>query len=162
MTNEIEKIIYISLFTGLVTVLSGSIIFVIKELISKFLLEPIREQKQIIAEVTFTILNYDSVYFSIWDIEDKYEYDRLLIAKKELSEKGSRLISTANTIPFYCFWRLLFRLPSKNNLLFVGLDMLEIGNRLGKAHFPQEAEELSNLKFQIMNKLRVKLPNRSD
>jgi len=149
--SELDKI----LWTALATILSGSFIFVISQFASRFILEPVIEVKRVVGEIIFVLLQYDTVNYSILDIENEDDFNRLKDAKRDIREKGSRIVSASFSVPYYDFFRLLFRLPSRIVLISVGQTLLQIADRLGESHSPTEMDELSKMILSVAKKLGV-------
>lgn len=147
------------LLTASITVLSGVIIYVSGQLIIKFFVEPYKNIAQAIEELIYVAFAYDTVIVSILDIENPKDYERLLEAKREYREKGSRLIASVNSFPAYDFLQLFLNIPAKNNLLVAGQSLLAIGDLIGNAHGGDEMMSISQYKYLLLNKLGVKLAN---
>lgn len=109
--SEIERIVWTAAFT----ILGGVLIYVIGQLLSKFLIDPAHELKKVIGEVRFNLAFYAPIIHTpIARTEERSDkaYEALL--------KGScELLAKVNAIPFYgLVSRISFGfLPSKECIL---------------------------------------------
>jgi hypothetical protein len=88
-----------------VTVLSGVLVLVLGQVLQKFFLEPILEQKRLIGEIAFALTYYAN-------ISPSREQEEIIKAHTELRTLASKLRSTMWTIPLYVplsFFRILHR-----------------------------------------------------
>lgn len=157
------------------TVLSGIIVFVIGQIVVKFVIEPIHEQKKLIGEITGSILFYYNVgarmepyYYQqiklLNDSDDPLKeiaidrYKEILKkhwstsdeASKVLRQQASDLLGTANAIPFYRFWAFLRQVPKLE-------DILEASTQLtGMANSTHEETSFDPRVKEISRRLRLK------
>jgi hypothetical protein len=143
----------------LVAVLSGVSIYVLGQLVVRLFIEPYKNIFQAVEEAIFVAFTYDTVIASTWDIVNPQDHERLLEAKKEFREKGSRLVASISSFKAYSYLELFFNIPSKDDLMIAGQSLLEMGNLIGNAHGGNELTTLSQYKYLLANKLGVKLPS---
>jgi hypothetical protein len=94
--SEIFKIVLTSSFT----IVGGVIIFVMGQIISKFLIEPIHEQRKTIGEIADSLIFYANVYGNP-GLGPKEKMDE---AYQRLRELATLLQSKTHLIPFYSFF----------------------------------------------------------
>ena len=116
--SELEKI----LLTSGLTIIGGVFIFVIGQLLSKFLIEPIYEQRKIIRAIADDLLFYAMLYeagdSSAWEKETGSDpFLRKRIAAEEKMELHiSNLMVNTYAIPFYKLWEALGLVRSKADI----------------------------------------------
>jgi hypothetical protein len=91
--SELTKILLTSGFT----IFGGVLIFTIGQMTSKFLIEPIHEQKRIIGEIADAIIYYANIYTSP-GLSSKEEQDE---ASNKFRQLATFLQSKTHMIPFY-------------------------------------------------------------
>lgn len=104
--SDLEKI----LWTSASTILGGVILFVIGQLLSKFLIEPIQELRKAIGEVRFNLAYYAPIIHTPIS-RDKERSDKVYDA---IMRNSCDLLTKADVIPFYRFLPQKFVLPIKN------------------------------------------------
>lgn len=158
-----ERFNYMSeINTASITVLTGVFIYVGGQLIIRFIVEPYKNIALAIEETIYVAFAYDTVIPSVLDIEHQKDYERILEAKKEFREKGSRLIATVNSFPAYNFLAQIFDIPTKKDLLVAGQSLLAMGDLIGSAHDGDDLVALSQFKYLITNRLGIKIGNWED
>jgi hypothetical protein len=97
--------------TAIITVVSGVIVYILGQILQRFILEPLAEQRKVIAEVAFAMTFYVGVgHINEADPEERLE--KLLDSKAILRTLAGRLRATVWTIPFYnqlAFFRIVRR-----------------------------------------------------
>lgn len=88
------------------TVVSGYTIFVLGQITINFLLNPIKKQKKIIGEIQDATIYYANVFSSMMNKTLKSE------ASDEFRRLATQLVAATRIIPFYKLSRVLFGLPS--------------------------------------------------
>ena len=97
------------------TVLLGVSIYVVGQVVQRFLMEPIQEQRRIIGEIASARLLYANIAHAAQIASDPrmgagYLEDATQ-ASRALRSLASRLRATERTIPFYRFWAGLRLIP---------------------------------------------------
>lgn len=103
--SDLEKI----LWTSASTILGGVILFVIGQLLSKFLIEPIHELRKTIGEVRFSLAYYAPIIHTPIS-RDKERSDK---AYDAIMKNSCDLLTKADAIPFYRFLPRQLVLPIK-------------------------------------------------
>ncbi len=80
------------------TVLSGTLVYVLGQLVSKFVIDPIHKQKEVIGEITDTLIYYANI-FGVHNDEN----DDANEAMNKFRSLSTKLISKTYLIPFYTF-----------------------------------------------------------
>ena len=104
--SDLEKI----LWTSASTIFGGVILFVIGQLLSKFLIEPIQELKKAIGEVRFNLAYYAPIIHTPIS-RDKERSDK---AYDAIMRNSCDLLTKADAIPFYRLIPNRFFLPIMN------------------------------------------------
>ena len=110
---------YISLWFNnaiFTTVFAGTAIFVIGQLLSRFILDPIQKQKEIIGKIIFA----PSFYGNKFPFEDEngkiVNIDELNQSSIDIRTLASELRASTKNIPFYNFFSLIKIIPNVNNI----------------------------------------------
>jgi hypothetical protein len=147
--SEIYKII----LTSVLTIVGGVIVFVIGQMIVKFIIEPLNEQSKLIGEIANSLIFYANVgakveQYYYEQIKNAYtqeepaktvlteRYKQILQnhwessdeAAKILREQASKLIGLTNSIPFYKLWSLFKRFPKYDNIIKASSQLIEMSN----------------------------------
>ncbi len=96
----------IELTSAFYTVITGYTIFVLGQITINFWLDPIKKQKKIIGEIQHATIFYANVFSSIMNKTLKNE------ASDEYRRLATQLVAATRIIPLYRFSRVLFSLPS--------------------------------------------------
>lgn len=83
-------------YTVLYTVLSGTLVYVLGQLISKIIINPIHEQREVVAEIADTLIYYANI-FGI-HVSENDEANKAMNKFRSLSTK---LLSRTHLVPFY-------------------------------------------------------------
>ena len=103
---DLDKI----LLTSASTIFGGVTVFMIGQLLSKFLIEPIQELKKAIGEVRFNLAYYAPIIHTPFS-RDKERSDK---AYDAIMRNSCELLTKADAIPFYGFIPRQWVLPIKD------------------------------------------------
>lgn len=106
--SELEKIF----LNSSLTVTGGVIIFVVGQIVQKFLLEPLHEQAKAIGETLFCLTHYASWYANPGRGKD----DDLTQASNAIRDSASRLKATTNAVVCYGLFAAMRLAPQKENV----------------------------------------------
>lgn len=106
--NELTKIV----LTASVTVAGGVVIFVMGQLLGKFIIDPLHELKKVLGEIHFALLFHAPAIMT--PVGNRISEDE---AAKILRRLSSDLHSKIGAVPFYERWSRMSRgfLPEKQN-----------------------------------------------
>jgi len=138
------------------TVLWGVGAFIFGQVIIRFVLDPIQEQRKIIGEVIYAQILFDSALPSLQDVENEEQHQTLISAKKQFRELTGKLLATTNTIPFYLLWSILLLVPYRAHVIEAAKLLLDVAEELGNAHDGNQTRSLSDKRFRILKLLKVK------
>lgn len=115
-----------TLLTFVLTVLGGTLIFVLGQLILKMILEPSADLSKIIAEIKTAVIFYGNVNSDISDENLKAE------AHREFRKLASAVRYKADTIYLYSFVRSdrLYRFPEKEKLSTLSCLLIGVSNSI--------------------------------
>ena len=130
-----------TLFT---TILAGVSVFVLGQILLKWIIEPIQKLREVIAEVVFYLANDHSIIHNA-NVVDKEE---ALSAGKNLKRLGAKLVSSQQLIPFYESVLRICRLPERDNIVSASNRLSLISNSM----FGDEAD-----KFYRLDLYRIKV-----
>jgi hypothetical protein len=110
--------------TALLTLGGGLILFVLSNVFLKFVLDPIQILKRRIGEIAEEIMYYSNLYTNPLNYRSdsgryptKEQVKRYRDGSDRLRRLSSSLRGDINVIPFYGIVRIVFRLPSLQNIL---------------------------------------------
>lgn len=115
-----------------ITVISGVFIFVIGQIIIKFIIEPIHQLKLLFGEIADDLIFYADIYSNpgIADpIEARKGSDKI---RKDASTLNARL----QAIPFYLTWHKLNWLPSIKDVTDANVRLIQVSNSFFKGGDP--------------------------
>ena len=113
-----------SMSEAMLAVLIGVVIFVLGQIVQKFVLEPIYEQVKIIREIAQALVYYASAGGSLHPLED------YLKAKSELRELASRLRASLWGIPAYSFFASLGVVITQENIMKASASLVGWSNTM--------------------------------
>ena len=114
------------LLTSCLTVLTGTTLFVIGQIVSKFLIEPILEQRRVIGEIAYSLIFYARDYTS----PGLGKRDRMDEASEVLRQHASQLRARTHAIPWYGFWALLRRVRKYEDVLEASKRLIGLSNSI--------------------------------
>lgn len=100
------------LLTSLLTVFSGSLVFAISQIVSKFVIEPVCLQRQVIRDIDDALVFYANVYVNPGGVDEVMTN----AAYKKLRELSSLLSSRTNFIFSYRFFEKIRLVLPENNV----------------------------------------------
>ncbi len=110
--NELTKIV----LTASVTVAGGVIIFVMGQLLGKFIIDPLHELKKVLGEIRFALLFHAPAIMT--PVGDRAGEDE---AAKILRRLSSELHSKVSAVPFYDRWSRMSRAFFRRNRMLIWL-----------------------------------------
>jgi len=107
-----------------ITLLVGIGVFVGGQIIAKFLIEPIYEQRRLIRDIADSVWLYGNLY-SNPARDGSPERDE---AYRVLRQRGSQLMAATNAIPFYSLWQQLPGVPKWENVVETWGHLVRLSN----------------------------------
>jgi len=96
--SELEKIF----LTSALTIFGGVLVYVIGQILVKFVIEPIHEQKKLLGEIADSLIFYSNIYTSPGLIPKKSHE-----AHEKFRQQATLLLSKTHMIPNYSFFSCL-------------------------------------------------------
>ncbi len=131
--------------TFILTVLGGISIFVSGQFILKLIIDPIQELKSVLGSISYILLaNQAKITNAVSDKD----------ISLEVQKKSAEIITKCNMILFYGMVKIIFRLPSKSNILKASrqLNWISYGMQEGVKEFQQSsAYDASKTDFPVEN-----------
>ena len=115
--------------TVFITVLSGVLTYVIGQLVSKLLIEPVQEMKKTISEISLALIEHSQVIHNPGVLSEERTFE----AVSHLRKLSSKLHAHLYLVPKYNLTAKLFGLPEKTKLLSAAADLLTLSNSVFKA-----------------------------
>ncbi len=127
------------------TVFSGVLIFVVGQIIVRFLIDPIQEFKKTIGKISYELKFYANVYTAI-DIAPETFWD----LSKILRELASELEANYNAIPIRDLISFFSLIPSTNKLKEVSKLLITLSNSAGdKEYTIKNAESADKIRENL-------------
>jgi hypothetical protein len=124
--SEATKII----FTALATIIGGVIVYVVGQLASKLILDPLQQQRKVIADIHIGLLVWarDWANLTNWSQGRTEERD---VAQKALRDYAGQLVAATNAIPQQFYW-VARRLgaPGPDDVRLAARDLIGLSNNL--------------------------------
>ncbi|OHB91290.1 MAG: hypothetical protein A3D89_05805 [Planctomycetes bacterium RIFCSPHIGHO2_02_FULL_52_58] len=133
--SELFKIV----LTSSITVLSGILVFVGGQLIAKFFIEPIHEQRRLIGEIAHSLIFYANLYSN--PVLSKPE--RQNEAQKVLRRQACQLRERTHVIPWYKLWQSLRVVIKYNDIEEASSHIIGLSNSVQTT--PQLTQEMIDL-----------------
>jgi hypothetical protein len=111
------------------TVTSGVLTFVVGQVFVKLVLDPVHEAKRTIGQVSHSLIEYANVIANPGVPKVEVMQD----ASRQLRRLSSQLHSHLYLVPLYGATAVIFRLPSRSNLLAAARSLIGLSNGLHRA-----------------------------
>lgn len=131
--SELFKIILTSSFT----LISGVVVLVVGQIITKFFIEPIHEQGKIIGEIAYSLTMYSNVY-SNPGIVKREKMDE---ASTVLRKCASQLLAVTYSLKLYWLWEKLKIVPQCDAIELASMKLIGLSNFL---YDPEVNAKVSN------------------
>ncbi|MCX6705136.1 MAG: hypothetical protein NT162_02250 [Candidatus Woesebacteria bacterium] len=155
-----------------ITTLLGFVVYVIGQVLTKFIIEPIQDQRRIIGEIADALIFYANKYRNLWGYGtlDLWESEEVKKEKKEkyLTEKekmdkisdtirrlGSLLIAKTHMISFYKFWSILHIVKPMKNIITAKKALIGLSNQVDTAN----GDDLRKYEEEIRSALGIFNPD---
>jgi hypothetical protein len=135
------------LLTAGLTVFGGAVVLVAGQIIQRFYLEPIQEQRKTIGEIAYA-LNYDANVTRKTIADESAEE-----AERRLRALASSLRATMRTTPSYRFFVRLGWVPPESNIIGASRELIGWSNRIGSS----EWEVIHKRRVRIAWELGIKI-----
>lgn len=115
-----------------VTILSGVSVFVLGQIVQKYVLDPLMEYKKVRASILkHLISSAGTIAFSL-PTEEKIAHEHYKVYKDKAVEFGSDLVAVVRSIPLYRFYSIIFKYPSLDETFVVASDLIDISNNFNE------------------------------
>lgn len=112
------------------TIFAGVSVFVSGQLISKFIIDPIQRQKEIIGEIIFALSFYGNQFPFLDNHGNIVNIDELRQSSQKIRKHASDIRSTRCSIPFYKFWARMSIVPDAGSIEEVSSNLIGWSNSL--------------------------------
>jgi hypothetical protein len=117
--------------TSSLTIIGGVTIFVIGQIILRFIIEPILELNKLRGEIAFSLIFYANVYINppanLVFPEDRKLLDNI---QEVLRKLASQLCPRASVIPLFKIWELLKIVPNFDNFAAATTELIGLSNSI--------------------------------
>lgn len=136
-----------------IAIVSGVAIFVVGQIVSNFLLEPLQRYRELVGKISYSLIFYGNATTTLQDIyfqdiealkelpepkkstiENRYlqviqkDWDNVDDAKRTLRQQASELMSASNAIPLYNLWAILGIIPRRKYILKASENLIGLSN----------------------------------
>jgi hypothetical protein len=118
--SEIFKII----LTSSLTVIGGIIVFVVGQIITKCIIEPIHEQAKIIGEIAYSLTMYSNVYSNPGILKNEKKDE----ASTFLRKCAGQLLARTYSLKLYWLWEKLRIVPRFNSVNLASEKLIGLSN----------------------------------
>lgn len=144
-----------------ITVLGGFIVYVAGQIFTKFLIDPINEQKQIIGKIADALIFYANKYYSIvgydtstgfstlWSSSEEREQTKKVeeenkkrnnLISDTIRSLGTQLLSKTYIIPYYGFFAKLGLVKTEKNIIAAQHGLMGLSNMVGDPDWEMRAK----------------------
>ena len=116
------------MLTASYTVIIGVSVYVFSRIISKFIIEPIYEQRRVIGEIADALYFYARIYANPGSLS----LQQLNQISDELRKLSTLLRAKTHLIPFYGFFEKICVVPKLSNIREASSELIGLSNSLGK------------------------------
>lgn len=120
--SELFKIV----LTSSLTVFGGIVVFVAGQLIAKFFIEPIHEQRRLVGEIEYSLIFYANLY-SNPGLGKPEEMDK---ASDMLRQQGSQLLARTRAITWYGVWQFFNIVPKHADVRDAAASLIGLSNSI--------------------------------
>jgi hypothetical protein len=128
LTNSTLLFFGNSFVTFFVTIVGGLFVLVLGQIFIKLILEPIKEQKELVAEVSSQLSYYANIYTQPGSITDPKILEN---ASLDIRKVSTRLKATTSYIPSYKFFTKVNLVIPEQNINTAFENLIGISNSLG-------------------------------
>ena len=114
-------------YTVFITVLSGVLIFVLGQLLLKFILDPIHKQRETIGDIADSLIYYSNLYTNLMGTYIP-EHEERKIASEKVRQLSTVLVSRTHLIPFYAYLAFFKCVPKEKHIKEVASDLIGLSN----------------------------------
>jgi len=111
--------------------------FVCGQIITKFFIEPIHEQKRLIGEIADSLIFYANLYGNPEYPKTEKTYE----ASKVLRQQASQLRAKTHAIPWYKLWQFLSIVPKGSNVVEASSNLIGLSNVMCDDHYQRALKE---------------------
>lgn len=131
--------------TASLTTLGAVLVYVVGQILTKFIIDPIHDQKQIIGEIADALIFYGNKYhywnqyqYSPWDDEANKRVLEHELSEKEKTDQiydnirrlGTVLIAKTHMIPFYNFWSVFHLVKPIDSIVIAKKSLIALSNNV--------------------------------
>lgn len=141
--------------TTFITVFSGTLVFVLGQIINKFFIEPIHNQSKVVGKIGYNLIFYSYIINNPGLSLDTMPQDVRQEAYQELRGLASEIMMRTYIIKGYCFFEKLKIVPRQNYISEVSSDLIGLANSILRSDI-QSLKYVIEWEKDIKNKLKLK------
>lgn len=119
--TELQKIV----LTSSLTILGGISVFVVGQIVSKFLIEPIHEQSKIIGKIADSLIFYANLYSNPGSNIPREESDE---ASRTIRQQASQLMAKSHAVRWYRLWQFFRVVPRYDDIVEASKNLIGLSN----------------------------------
>jgi hypothetical protein len=127
--------------TAFSTVFAGTVIFCISQIVQKFFIEPIQEQRKVIGKISYALMYYAQWYAN----PGSGKPDALDRTADGLRQSASRLKASTNANPAYKVWERFGVIRKRSNVDEAVGCLIRISNSIHQGNSRENAEDAKEI-----------------
>lgn len=118
------------------TVVTGTLVFVLGQICLKLIIEPYIEQQKVISEIRYSLIFYGNAYCSKDDLANTEKLKRISDAQLKFRALAGQLVAVNMFVRGYGFWRYFLFAPARENIKVASSGLIGLSNSLIAAPDP--------------------------
>lgn len=135
------------------TVVTGTLVFIIGQICLKLIIEPYLEQQKIISEIRYSLIFYGNVSCSKEDVANEAKLKMTIEAQQKFRALAGQLSAVNMFVRGYGFWRFVLFAPSREKIKIASTGLIGLSNSLIAAPDTQIRHKYQQI---IMDALEIK------
>lgn len=128
------------------TVISGVLVFVLGQIMVKFVIDPIKELKEVFGEIQFSLIFHaQAIYTPVGDRDGED------VAQIVIRDLASKLRAKTEVIPWYSFFSRISKgfIPPRKNIMDASTQLIGLSNSVKK----EDRSEINHDRVEKIGKL---------
>ena len=135
-----------AILTSMLTIVAGTLIFVIGQLLLRFWIEPVHDLRSHIGRIAHLLIYHADVYCHVGMAEKKQARTTV----REIRNCASELLARSSMVTWYGFWQRFHVVPERDKVYLAHGELIGLSNCvLG------EEDENVNAQYSAYNKARI-------
>lgn len=118
--------------SAFVTVVTGTTVYVLGQMVSKFVIDPVYEMRRKVLKTRDDVSFYSNIYTN-WARPDAFPVDTVRSTSLALRQASMGLSAAVGAVLFYGLWVRIGLLPEKEKIRVAARDLIYLSNSHGLA-----------------------------